>query len=115
MKELHELKERLMDELKDYGRKDMSGSNLEVIDKLTHTIKNLCKIIESEDESYSGHYMPWAYDDGTRSYTRRRDSMGRYAGTGYSRDDLTDKLRDLLKDAPDERIRAEIRRLIDKM
>ena len=108
MKELYELKERLLDELKEYGKHDLTGSNLEVIDKLTHTIKNLCKIID--DGEYSGNTMPWAYDDGTRSYTRRRDSMGR-----YSRHDLADKLRDLLNDAPDERTRAEIRRLIDKM
>lgn len=105
MKELHDLKERLVDELKDYGRKDMTSGNLDVIDKLTHTIKNLCKIIE--DEGYSGTY-PYAYSDG--SYTRRRDSMGR-----YSRSDLTDKLRDLMNDAPDDRSRMEIKRLIEKM
>ena len=103
MKELHELKEKLMDYLKDYGRKDMTSANLDVIDKLTHTIKNLCKIIE--DEGYSGTY----YGDGTRSYTRR-DSMGR-----YSRSDITDKLRDLMRDAGDDRTRMEIQRLIEKM
>lgn len=106
MKELYELKERLLDELKDYGKRDMNGSNLEVIDKLTHTIKNLCKIID--DNEYSN-----AYYDGTRSY--RRDSMGRYAREGYSRHDLTDKLRDLLSEAPDDRTRTEIKRLIEKM
>lgn len=105
MKELHELKEKLLDELKDYGRKEMSSSNLEVVDKLTHTIKNLCKIID--DDQYSGNY-PWSYDDGTRSYARR--SMGR-----YSRSDMTDKLRELMNDAPDDRTRMEIKRLIEKM
>jgi len=108
MKELHDLKERLIDELKDYGRKDLSSSNLEIIDKLTHTIKNLCKIIE--DGEYSS--MPWSYEDRSfdRSYARRRDSMGR-----YSRSDLTEKLRDLMNDAPDDRTRMEIKRLIEKM
>ena len=107
MKELHELKERLIDELKDYGRKDITPGNLEVIDKLAHATKNLCKIID--DEGYSGYY-PYAYTDGNGSYARRRDSMGR-----YSRSDLTDKLRDLMSDAPDERTRMEIKRLIEKM
>ena len=46
MHELYELKEKLCDELKEYGRKDMSAGTLEVVDKLTHTIKNLEKIIE---------------------------------------------------------------------
>lgn len=101
MKELHELKERLLDELKDYGKRDLSGSNLGVIDTLTHSIKNLCKIID--DDEYSN-----AYYDGTRSY--RRDSMGR-----YSRHDLTDKLRELLNEAPDDRTRMDIKRLIEKM
>lgn len=100
MKELHELKERLMDELTDYGRKELTGGNLEVIDKLTHTIKNLCKIIE--DEGYSGNYV---YSDG-RSY--RRD--GRYSRAG-----LKDKLHELMDEAPDDRSRMEIRRLVEKM
>ena len=104
MKELHELKERLIDELKDYGRKDMTSSNLDVIDKLTHTVKNLCKIIE--EEGYSGYY-PHVYSDG--SY-RTHDSMGRYSRAG-----LSDKLRELMTEAPDEHTKMEIKRLIDKM
>lgn len=122
MKELHELKEKLMDELKDYGRKEMTAGNLEVTDKLTHTIKNLCKIMEEED-GYSGRYMPWAYE-GDRSYNdrsyndrsyARRDSRGRYSSEGYSRHGLADKLRDLMDEAPDEQTRMEIKRLVDKM
>ena len=105
MKELYELKENLIDYLKDYGKKEMTSTNLEVIDKLTHTIKNLCKIIE--DSEYSGYY------DGTRSY--RRDSMGRYARDGYSRHDLSDKLRELINEAPDDRTRMEIKRLVEKL
>lgn len=106
MKELHELKERLMDELTEYGRKELNGSTLEVIDKLTHTIKNLCKIIE--DEGYSGdyHYDGRVYAD--RSY--KRDSMGRYSRTG-----LKDKLRDLMEEAPDDRTRTEIKHLYERM
>lgn len=58
MHEIYELKEMLMKELEEYGRKrDMSTGTLEVVDKLAHTIKNLCKIIEAaeeEEEGYSG-------------------------------------------------------------
>ena len=106
MKELHELKERLIDELKDYGRKDLSSTNLQYIDTLAHAAKNVCKIIESDNGDYSGRM----YRDGTRYYSRNRDTMGR-----YSRNDLTDKLRELMDESPDEHTRMEIKRLIDKM
>ena len=70
MKELYELKEKLVDELKEYGKKEMSAGSLDVIDKLAHATKNLCKVIESMEEGYSGR----------GSYRgRNRDSMGRYS------------------------------------
>ena len=108
MKELYELKDRLVDELKSYGKRDLTGSSLDMIDKLAHAAKNVCKVIESEDGGNSGYY-PHAYTD--RSYRNtRRDSMGR-----YSRDSLADKLRELMNEAPDDKTRMEIQRMIDKM
>ena len=126
MKELYDLKEMLCKELKEYGEKgEMTAGTLDVVDKLAHTVKNLDKIIEVyEDEGYSNHYpyyMGGSYDDGMnrngsyrgRSYAgrrnARRDSMGR-----YSREGLADKMRDLMDEAPDERTRQEIQRMIDK-
>lgn len=120
MHELYELKEMLCKELKEYGEKgEMTAGTLDVVDKLAHAAKNLDKIIESyEDEGNSGYY-PYAYDDGMnrggrsyrgRSYARRRDSMGR-----YSRDGLADKMRELMEDAPDDRTRQEIKRLVEKL
>lgn len=130
MKELYELKEKLCDELKGYGKKDLSAGSLDVVDKLAHTVKNLDKIIEAYEEGESGMY-PYAYNDGMDtnrsyrgsyrgesyrgSYAQRRDSRGRYSSEGYSRHDLTDKLRDLMDEAPDERTRMEIQKLVDKM
>ena len=83
MHELYELKEMLMDELKEYGKKgEMTSGSLEVVDKLSHAIKNLCKIIESyeEEEAYSmaqggGSYAGGSYARGGRS----RASGGSYA------------------------------------
>lgn len=73
MKELYEIKDRLCDELKEYANKEMSAGALDVIDKLTHTLKNLDKVIEGyEGEEYSN-----------RSYSRGRDARGRYS-RGYS-------------------------------
>ena len=99
--ELHALKERLMHELRGYAERDeMSAGALEVIDKLTHTIKNLCKIID-EEEKNSGY-----------SYRRgaKRDSMGRYAT-----DEMTEKLHELMDIAPDEKTRVEIHKLMSKL
>ena len=106
MDELNKIKKNLLNKLMDFEDKEITTSTLSVIDSLTHTIKNLCKIID--DDGYSGNY-PYMYSDGTRSYTRR-DSMGR-----YSRNSLTDKLRELMNDAPDDHSRMEIKRLIEKM
>ena len=124
MKELYELKDMLCKELKEYGSKgELTAGTLDVVDKLAHTVKNLDKIIEAYEEGESGYY-PWAYDDGMnrtrgRSYNMRRDSMGRYSrdgrSDGYSRHDLSDKLRELMDEAPDDRTRMEIKKLIDKM
>ena len=103
MKELYELKERLVDELKDYGKTELTASNLEKIDKLAHAAKNVCKIIESEDEGHSGYYP-----NDTRVY------RGSYRGR-YSRGSLADKLRELMDEAPDDRTRQDIQRLVEKM
>ena len=124
MKELYELKEMLCDELKEYGKKGelKNAGTLDVVDKLAHTVKNLDKIIEAYDEGESSMY-PYAYDDGMNgrsmrysrnyrggSYAQKRDSMGR-----YSRDGIADKLRDLMDEAPDEKTRQDIQRIVDRM
>ena len=79
-------------------------------------------IIEAceEDEGSSSRYYPMAYEDGSRrgSYrgSYRRDSMGRYAREGYSRDaSLANALRDMMGDVPDEHTKAEMQRLINKL
>jgi len=123
MHEIYELKERLLKELEEYGRKgDLSTGSLDVVDKLAHTVKNLCKILE-EDEGYSNGMRNYAdgrmYNDG-RSYARgrnaRRDSMGRYSRNEYSYDSegMVDQLRDLMDDAPDH-VKSDIQRLINKV
>ena len=104
MKELYELKEKLVDELKNYGKMELTNSTVQMIDTLAHAAKNVCKIIDESDEGNSGYY-PRSYD-------------GRYRGSfrkGYSRHGLSDKLRELMEDAPDEATRMELQRLADKM
>lgn len=126
MHALHELKDMLCAELEEYGKKgELSAGSLDIVDKLSHTIKNLDKIIEKyEDGEYSNRGMSYrgrSYDDGYMyrggSYARNRmrDSRGRYSSE-YSRNaDMIDRLRDLMNEAPDDRSRQEIQRLVTKM
>lgn len=115
MHELYELKEKLCKELKKYGSKELSAGSLDVVDKLAHAVKNLDKIIMAyEEEDYSSRSYRGSYDDGGMS-SRRRDSMGRYSREGRSGNNLGDKLRELMREAPDEHTRSEIERLAEKI
>lgn len=124
MEYMEKIKRMLCKELEEYGeQKSISASDVEMIHKLTDTIKNLDKIEMLEDDGYSGHYP--MYDDGV-SYARgrgryaKRDSRGRYSSEmdsgysdrkyekRYSRDDAKDhmmnKLGEMMEDAdPNER------------
>lgn len=106
---MHDLKDLLCAELEDYAEKGkksgkMSMGDLESVQKLTDTVKNILKIdmLEgetgySEDGAYMGEGRIYGtsydgYDRGT-SYARgrgryaKRDSMGRYSSRGMSYDD----------------------------
>lgn len=80
MKDLYNLGEMLCEELSDYGRKnEISGGDLEVIDKLAHATKNVYKIMESKEEIMEDGYS------NRGSYARGRGSNrgGSYAGGSY--------------------------------
>ena len=135
MHELYELKEKLCRELKKYSSEEVTTNSLEIVDKLSHSIKNLDKIIEKyEEEENGGSYGYNSYEPSYRgnsnrsnrgsynSYGRgrgrnaRRDSMGRYSSEGYSRNgDIANELRDLMMDAPDEQTRQEYQKVISKL
>lgn len=140
MHELYELKEKLCRELKKYGSEEVTTASLEVVDKLSHAIKNLDKIIEKYEEEEGSSYGYNSYDNynrGGRSYksnynggsygrgrgrNAKRDSMGRYSSTGgsyndgYSRNaDIAAELREMMMDAPDEQTRMEYQRVISKL
>lgn len=110
MDKLYEVKERLMDEIEEYADKGkLSANDAMTLKALTGSVDHLCNIIDGA-ENYSGDYRGSYRGE----YSRKRDSMGRYSRT-YSRHSLTDKLRDLMGEAPDEHTRMEIQRLVDKM
>lgn len=131
MEYLHELKEKLCDELEEIAKKpDMSAGDLETVHKLTDTIKNIDKIDMLEDDggySRDGDWMArGTYDRGSSYARRKRDSMGRYSRDGrmhdrvmYSRADAKDhmmgELEEAMNAASTDREREIIRRAMDQI
>ena len=141
VKDLHEMCDTLARALKEANEKlrnaggKVSATDLEYINRLTHSLKSIkatIAMIEAEEDGeysergysrgrYSDRMYGRSYDDG-HSYRGRgsyakRDSMGRYASDdGYSRGmGMVDELKELMRDAPDEQTRQEMQRLIQKM
>ena len=126
MEYMYELKDKLCKELDEIARKpEMGAGDLEIIHKLTDTIKNLDKIEMLEDGGYSqaGDWeadMRGTYGRGSSYRGRKRDSMGRYSREGrggrggYSRHDakeaMMEQMEMLMDQAGSEREREAIRR-----
>ena len=129
MEYIEKIKKMLCKELDEYAMKGkISGSDLDMIWKLTDTVKNLDKIEMLEDgDSYDGYSEMREYPYmGGSSYARgrgryaKRDSMGRYSSDDrmtddysearmdrrYSRDDaknhLLDKMGEMMTSADEE-------------
>lgn len=134
MHDLHELKEKLLKELEEYGgNAKFSKEDVETIKYMASAIDHICNIAEGEEEGYSGRYPYWmggAYADGNggnmggasnRSYRGSYARGGRsyrrgYSREGYSRDGgMVEELRDLMEEAPDERTKQEFQRFIEKI
>lgn len=128
MHAIYDLKEMLCKQLEEYGKKgEMTAAVLERVDMLAHAVKNLDRIIETYEESEYSNNDGRSYRNGTsydggrsmalgRGSNARRDGMGRYASDGYSRTgDMVDQLRYMMEDAPDERTRQEMQRLVSKL
>ena len=136
MEYMHELKEKLCDELEEIANKgELGAGDLEIVHKLTDTIKNLDKIEMLEDGDYS-QAGDWeiegrAYNRGSSYARRKRDSMGRYSRDGrtmrggyrdgrmYSRadakEDMMDQMEALMEQAGSEKEREAIRRCMNQL
>lgn len=110
----------------------LTSTDMQYLDTLAHTKKNLLKAEEMSEGSYRGSYRG-SYDDGRMSYAEpmyadreqtegsrysmRRDRMGRYSREdGYSRADaseLVDELRGMMSDLPPHKQR-ELEKLIKR-
>lgn len=135
MEKLHELKEKLWSELDELAdKREMGAGDLEVVHKITDTIKNIDKICMLEDGEYSEavdgmdygrgvsyanrgkHYVRGHYsrDGGMDGYSsRRRDSRGR-----YSRDDGRSEMMEHLEmalDSASDQDRETIKRFMRQL
>lgn len=141
MRKMKELKDMLCEELDKITKKgELSAGSLDVIDKLTHSIKSIDTIIAMEDAGYSNEYSynysredRYMMDGGDRGNSnargRKRDSMGRYSRDnsyrgsynrgGYSREDEMESLKmdlhEMLEDAKSEDQRRMIRNWIKQV
>ena len=133
MEYMHELKEKFCNELEEIANKgELGAGDLEIIHKLTDTIKNLDKIGMLEDGySQAGDWEieGRAYNRGNSYARRKRDSMGRYSRDGramryrddrmYSRDeakdDMMEQMEALMAQAGSEKEREAIRRCMSQL
>ena len=91
------------------------------MDKLTHTMKNLDKIMMGEGYSNAGDWYAMGnygrdgyradYRDGVSYRGRKRDSMGRYSRAD-AKEDMVDKLRRMIDEAPDSRTREALEKAV---
>ena len=116
MHKLYELKDILVKELERYAdQPTLNLENLNVIDTLAHSAKNVCKIIESCEEEkrnydYSGRYMPPMMPN--MSYSGRRDSMGRYS---RATDGFHMELQEMIDRAPNESVRQKLMSIMNEV
>ena len=136
MKALYELKDKLQHELDEIARKpEMGAGDLELVHKLTDTIKNIDKICALEEDggySEAGDYEGASYGRGS-SYANRgkhyvrghysRDGRGGYSRDGrmggYSRHDskeaMMEQAQEMMDNATTERERDAIRRFMSEL
>ena len=104
----HEIKAMLCEELEAMSKRGVirDTEDLEIIDKLTHSIKSVETIIAMNEAYDKGDWSRSRLSD--RSGAPRRDSMGR-----YSRDtDMIAELHELMEHAKDEETRNKFHRFI---
>lgn len=109
---------------------ELSGGDVEYVDKLTHTLKSIkttIAMMEAEDgrsnrDGYNGNSYKYGYNSGyyydgnsmARGRNVKRDSMGRYSGHP-DRQEAMAHLRMAMESAPDEETRQGIERVMSSM
>ena len=112
---MHKLIEFLCEELDDLERKaekdgKLSMAEIEYGDKLAHFKKNLMKAEEMSNDGM----MSYGYS----MYTRGDRNRGRYSRMdrySMANEDFSSELRELMQNAPNERVRKKMQEIISEM
>ena len=105
---------------------EVSGGDIEFLERLTSTMKNLkttIGMIEDEmmESGNSGYYGGRYYNRGSRtnmrgsSYARGGRSNARGYSRGDAREDFMDEIEELMDKAPDEMTRKKFEKLLMEM
>lgn len=135
MMQIYKMLERELEEL---SRKELTSSSLGSIEKITHSMKSLAAIMGMSGSSggysgnypahnYSGNYSNNQYSNYSNNYSnemsgnsqrysnRGNDEYSNNYSNGYSGNSLREHLEHAMRDATDDRMRDEIRRLMNRV
>lgn len=111
MKSMYDLRDMLCKELEEITRKgELGAGDLDIVHKLTDTIKNIDKIEAMEEDGYSSRRDE--YDMRGRGRRGTHYVRGHYSRDGGI-DNMKRQLQEMLDDADDESIRRAIQRCMD--
>lgn len=104
MQDLEKIRKVLCKELDNIDTSNLSINKLDVIDKITHSLKSIDTIMAMEESKHSNNsYGSYSYGreysmgvEPGYSYRRNRDSMGRYSRAGEN-EELKMHLEDMLQ------------------
>ena len=138
MQKMEELRDMLCEELEKITKKgELSAGSLDVVDKLTHSIKSIDTIMAMEGSGYSNarggrggsdggnrgggysrNYMyegDGSYEGGSYARGGRRGGANQYGSYDDGREMMVHELKDLMHSAPNEEMKMEFKRFIQKM
>ena len=111
MKSMYDLRDMLCKELDEITRKgELGAGDLDIVHKLTDTIKNIDKIEAMEEDGYSSRRDE--YDMRGRGRRGTHYVRGHYSRDGGI-DNMKRQLQEMLDNADDDSIRRAIQRCMD--
>lgn len=125
MEKMERLRDMLCEELDNITEQgDITTGSLDIINKLTHSIKSIDTIMAMEEASYDGSYRDGSYRDGSYydgysrrgSYARgrrnaRRDNRGRYSRTD-SKEQIAEQLEDIMDETTDPSVKQALQKAL---
>jgi hypothetical protein len=124
MYRLYNVKDMLLNEIKEYGTKDkLDLKDVEVVDKLAHAAKNMCKVIEDCENESMGYSNGYSYENPSMRNRRNPNMSMRNMRGGNSRMDggysnhggFNNELQELLQQAPNDYVRQKLQEAMQGM